>query len=62
MGEERRVKNAYRTNVECNRRKGRPHGRWGDEAKELLIRRGLSERIEYYYLGTRRHGVAVYGL
>ena len=43
MGEERLVKRVYQVNVEGNRGRGRPHRRWRDEVKELLIRRGLSE-------------------
>ena len=40
------VKRVYRANVEGERRSGRPHRRWRDEVKELLVRRGLCEREE----------------
>ena len=44
MGEEMLVKRVYRANVEDNRVKGRPQGRWRNKVKDLLLGRGLSER------------------
>ena len=44
MGEERFVKRVYRANVEGNWGRGRLQRRWRDEAKDLLLERGLSER------------------
>ena len=44
MGEERLVKRVYQGNVKGNRGRWRPHRRWRNEVKDLLLGRGLSER------------------
>ena len=44
IGEERLVKRVYYSTLEGNRGRGRLQRRWRDEMKELLMRRGLSER------------------
>ena len=42
------VKNLYRANVEGNRDIRRLKKRWKVEVKELLMRKGLSERKRVY--------------
>ena len=53
----------YLVNVEGNRVRGRPQGRWRDEVKDLLLGRGLNER-EGMRLARDRDawGVMVYRL
>ena len=44
IGKEKMVKRGHQASVEIKRGRGRPQSRWRDEVKELLMRRGLSER------------------
>ena len=43
-------------NVEGSRGRSRPQRRWKDKVKELLMRRGLSEKEEWRWIGIEKLG------